>query len=135
MKQVAQKGYIALISAILISVSLLTMVIAVSFEGYFSRFNVLESEQKEISDYLAESCFNRAVIELSQDEEYDETPIVEVGEEECTIIDIEDGTFPSNRLISVQGVNGEAYTNLEIEIDLDSLPEVDVISWVEVGSF
>jgi hypothetical protein len=130
-----QKGYIALISAILISVSLLTMVIAVSFEGYFSRFNVLESEQKEISDYLAESCFNRAVIELTQDEDYDETPTVDVGDEECTIVAIDDGTFPSNRLISVQGINGEAYTNLEIEIDLDSLPEVDVVSWVEVDSF
>lgn len=136
-KVTAQKGYVALISAILISVSLLTLVVAVSFEGYFSRYSVLESEQKEMSDYLAESCFNRAVLELAQDEDFDESPAVEItiGESSCTIVDITNGTFPSNRVIQVQGVNGNAYTNYEIEIDLDSLPDTDIIAWTEVASF
>jgi hypothetical protein len=127
-----ERGYIALISAILISVSLLTMVVAVSFEGYFSRFNILESEQKEMSDYLAESCFNTATLKLAQDDDFDEAKTITVGSSTCSIVDIEPGTFASNRRISVQGVSGNAYTNLEIEI---SLPSTDIVSWTEVGSF
>ena len=55
-KQPTNDGFIALITAILLSAALLILVVAVSLEGYFSRFTVLESEQKEISIYAAETC-------------------------------------------------------------------------------
>lgn len=130
------RGYIALITAILISVSLLTLVIAVSLEGYFSRFSVLESELKEVSAYLAESCFNTAVLELAQDEDYNEARTVKVSDQECSIVSItSSGSFSERRIIEVQGVYKESYTNLEIEIEMDSLPEVDIFAWEEVGSF
>jgi hypothetical protein len=131
------KGYIALISAILISVSLLTLVAAVSLEGYFSRFSILESEQKEMSAYLAESCFNTAVLKISQNAQYvGGLPLIKVGDAQCKIVSVSQGTvFASNRLIRTQGVVGDAYTNLQIEIDPSKLPQVDIVSWVEVGSF
>lgn len=131
-----QDGYIALITVILISVSLLTMVVAVSFEGFFSRFSVLESEQKETSAYLAESCFNTAVLMLAQDDDYSGNESIDVGTESCDIKNITtSGSFAERRTIQTQGIKGDAYTNLEITIDLDSLPSTDVVSWVEMPSF
>jgi len=131
-----QGGYIALISAILISVSLLTLVIAVSFEGFYSRFSVLESEQKEMSSYLAESCVNTAIIKISQDPNYTGIESVPVGKFECGIVSVGNGKlFSTNRLIQAQGINGAAFTNLEVEIDPDDLPSIEFVSWTEVGSF
>jgi hypothetical protein len=130
-------GYIALISAILISVSLLTMVIAVSFEGYFSRFNVLESEQKEMSAYLAESCFNTAVLKLSQDVDYTGNQYIHVGSEGCRIRSINNtgAQFSSNLVVRSQASSSGAYTNLQVEIDPDDLPSVTIVNWKEIGSF
>ncbi len=130
-----QEGYIALISALLISVSLLTLVIAVSSEGFYSRFNVLESEQKEISTYLAEACVQTAILEIAQDSNYNDDPeIIPVGESsenlECEIVSVDTGTFPSTRLIRTQGINGDAYTNLEVEIGAS--PTHEIISWIEL---
>lgn len=127
-----QGGYIALISAILISVSLLTLVIAVSSEGFYSRFNVLESEQKEISTYLAESCLQTAILEIAQDSNYNDDPIIiPVGDDlECEIVSVDAGTFPSTRLVRTQGIIGDAYTNLEVEIGAS--PTYEIVSWIEL---
>lgn len=134
--QYYKNGYIALISVILISVSLLILVVAVSFEGFFSRFTVLESEQKEMSAYLAESCVNTAVLKITQDVEYDGDETIAVGDSSCEIVAVTDGSpFATDRLIQAQGIYKDAYTNLEVQIDPDDLPVVTYVSWTEVGSF
>jgi len=127
-------GYIALISAILISVSLLVMVVAVSFEGFYSRFSVLESEQKEISAYLAESCVNTAILKISQNEDYTGGETILIGGHNCKIVNVDkSGSFNEKRIIQTQGSMGAAFTNLQVQIDYDELPTVDIESWVELA--
>lgn len=128
-------GYIALITAILISVSLLIMVAVVSFEGFFSRFTVLESQQKEESAYLAEACVNTAIIKIAQDDSYTGGEYLTVGDRGCEIVSVDPGTFPSERLIETQGTTSDAVTNLVVEIDTDDLPSIVIHEWTEVGSF
>lgn len=131
-----ESGYIALITGILISVSLLILVSVVSFQGFFSRFTVFESEQKEVSDYLAEACVQTAILEIAQDLSYTGNQTVPVVDDHtCQIISVSPGTFPSLRRIRVQSQVGDAYTNLEVEINTASLPTIDIESWKEVSHF
>lgn len=132
----SQSGYIALISAILISVSLLTLVIAVSFEGFYSRFSVLESEQKEISAYLAESCVNTAILKIAQDKNYSGNEDIRVGKLGCRIFSVyefdNNNPFPPDYIIEAQGTSSDAYTNLEVQIEPS---DSSIVSWTEVPSF
>lgn len=132
------KGYIALITVILISASLLTTVVAVSFQGFFSRIHILESEQKEQSAYLAESCINTAILKIAQDVDYlqNTSETITVGDKTCEIVSVTNGlVFVSNRLIKAQGHFKEAFTNLAVEINPASLPSVAIVSWNEVARF
>jgi hypothetical protein len=124
-------GYIAFISVIIISISLLTTVIAVSMSGFFSRFNILESEQKAVSFYLAKSCINTAFINFTQDTNYTAgLTNIKVGEHYCEIISVTTGSAPSSRLITVQGKFNSAYTNLEVEIG--PAPNYQILKWREL---
>jgi len=65
-----QTGYIALISAIIISIMLVGITFGVSQAGYFSRFGSLDAEYKKISKGLAESCINIALLKIAEDPNY-----------------------------------------------------------------
>lgn len=130
-------GYVALISVLFISISLLILTMAISFEGYHSRYSIFESQQKEQSLYLAEACINTAILELSQDLTYDvDNLTVPVGNErECRIVSIAQGLFPTRREIEAQGISGEAVTNIFVEANFANLPDVTIILWQEVANF
>jgi len=128
-------GFIALISAIIITVVLLTLVVSVSFTGFFGRFDILGSETKEISQGLAEACIETAIIKHAQDNTYagNNDPIP-VGENECTIVSITpvgsgniliraQGKFPKDGLLP-------AFTNLEVELNPSN--DYSVVFWTEV---
>ena len=81
-------GYVALISAIIVSFILIALTVSVSTSSYFTRFNVANSEYKRISLGLAESCANVALLKVGQDFSY--TPAVggdtiAIGAESCII--------------------------------------------------
>jgi hypothetical protein len=59
-------GYIALISAIIISMILTGASFAASRSVFYSRFSSLNAEYKKISMGMAESCANLALLELAQ---------------------------------------------------------------------
>ena len=61
-----QNGYIAVMSAVIISVLLLSIVAALSFSTYFTRFNIFDSFTKERSRSLAESCADYALLKLRE---------------------------------------------------------------------
>lgn len=64
------RGFIALISAIIISVILLGLAVAVGSSTFFARFNALNREYKRISLGLAESCVHAALSRISLDYGY-----------------------------------------------------------------
>lgn len=64
------RGFIALISAIIISVILLGLAVAVGSSTFFARFNALNREYKRISLGLAESCVHAALAKISLDYDY-----------------------------------------------------------------
>lgn len=122
-------GYIALISTIIISVLLLTITTALSFSGFFVRFNVLGSEYKEKSNGLAEACGDAALLKLAIDPDpaHAANQTVQVGSDSCKILDVVQAG--GKYTIYTQGNFQRSYTNLEILVnDID----LSIISWEEI---
>jgi len=117
-----QRGFIALMSAIVISVLLLAITLSLGFSGFFTRFNILDSESKERSSALAEACGDTAILNLAQG--LTTLGSVVVGAGSCNII-----SFTPN--IKTQACVNKAVTNLEITVD----SSFNILSWQEVPNF
>ena len=84
----SQEGFIALISAIVISFLLITITVALNFVGFYGRFNILDSEYKETSVGLAEACADSAMLQLVQGIMPLPGTIVTVGSNQCTLVSV-----------------------------------------------
>jgi hypothetical protein len=115
-----QDGFIALTSAILISVILLAITLTISLSGYFARFNVFDSESKERTVALAEACGDSAILEVSGGI-YSTNKIVNVGpatDDKCTIVSAQaDQPATGQFMIKTQSVVNKVYTNMVIVLD------------------
>ncbi len=119
-----QRGFIALISAVIISAILLTLATGASSSAFFSRFSALNSEYKRVSLGLAESCVNSALLQIAQN--YNTTALnapVSVGANTCTIKSIgyvqcpQPGcTSPNKRIFTIkaQAQYKGAFSNIQI---------------------
>ncbi|OGI94361.1 hypothetical protein A3A03_03420 [Candidatus Nomurabacteria bacterium RIFCSPLOWO2_01_FULL_40_18] len=111
------KGFMALISVVIISAILLLVAISLSNTSFYGRSNILDSELKEKSSALAEACVDVAILKLTDNSSY--SPIdefVNVGSEKCTIDSISVG---NPKIIKVMADYQHYITKLEIEIDSD----------------
>lgn len=127
-----QQGFIALISAIIISLLLVTISVTVATTGFLSRFNVLASENKERSLGLAEACLEKAVLRLAQNPSDTTTGSVSVGTESCNVYSVSLNTPSVNQVtIQAKGNVNNAITNLKLIIDSVTFSQ---ISWEELLS-
>ena len=122
-----QSGYIALISAIVISVVLMAVTFALSFSGYFARFNILDSEYKERSVALAEACADTALLRLALNPGYAGNETLTLGADSCFIrgITLAGGQFTIYTKAIFQKIN----TNLKI---FAASSDLSIISWEEI---
>lgn len=82
-------GFIALISSVIISVVLLLTITTLSFNGYYNRFNVFESEMKERSQALAKACINIALLRIVSGEKYTGNTAISISDtESCRVGEI-----------------------------------------------
>jgi hypothetical protein len=61
----SERGFVALVSALVISAILITLTFSVSSSSFYARFDALGGENKRISLGLAESCINVALLALA----------------------------------------------------------------------
>lgn len=133
-----QSGFIAIMSAIVISTILIAVTFALSTTAIFARFNVLNSEYKNISSNIADGCIDIALLELINNPSYNPTnEIKSFGTNTCTIVSITPLFSP--RTIKVQAIypfsgNVKSYTNLEVTITQNS-NSIFVNNWQEVPYF
>ena len=124
------KGFVALVSAIVISILLLAITLALTFSGFFARFNVLDSESKERSLALAESCADTAILNLAEDVAYNPVnQIVNVGSDTCKIISKQ--VSGSSVTFKTQAVFNHAFTDLKIVLDSNTFT---INSWDECAT-
>ncbi len=114
------RGFVVLMSVIIISAILLLYVFGLGASGFFARFDALDSEHKRISLSLAESCVNAALLKIAQDSAYAPAAggdTVLVGGRTCKICP---GTnSPSGQAtepIVTRAVHNGAFTNLRVTV-------------------
>jgi hypothetical protein len=61
----SERGFIALMSVIIISAILLVLMIGVSTASFWARFDSLGNEERQIARGLAQSCINVALLALA----------------------------------------------------------------------
>jgi len=127
MTKAGQDGFMALVSAVIISALLVVIVLGVGFAQIFSRLNVFDSESKERSSALAEACADQALLNFAQGSTY--TGAVTVGTDSCNISSVQNDTPSSGQItIKTQGLINKSYTDLKVVADNSTL---DIASWDE----
>jgi hypothetical protein len=125
-------GYIAITSAIIISLLLMVIVFALSFSSFFGRYNIFDSQTKEISQALAEACAEKALLNLSQNSSYPGNETITVkSPDTCDILTIE--TSGSQKTIKTRATFQKTATN--IKIIASTTPNLSIVSWEEVPNF
>ncbi len=121
-------GFIALVSAVIISVVLLLIATNLSITSFYSRSNILDSELKEKSLALAEACADTAILKLANNPTYTSSTneSVNVNGDNCIIQSVA-GANP--KIISIRTDYRNYITKLEISIDPATM---SVIYWKEI---
>ncbi|MEY4602303.1 MAG: hypothetical protein RL292_244, partial [Candidatus Parcubacteria bacterium] len=86
-----QRGFIALISSIILSIILLGLTLRVSSSNFSARANALQGEFKSISVAVARSCSQSALLRLSQEYWYvpkESGDVININEEKCIITEV-----------------------------------------------
>lgn len=118
-KRENKKGFIALMSAIIISVILLLIITGSSFGGFYSRFNILESEFKERSSALAEACVDVAILNIVNNPSYtgDATTTVN-AKDNCYVGTVT--TSGGQKIFETRGIYSNSHTNLKVTVNSTS---------------
>lgn len=125
-----ESGFILLMSSIVISAILVAVVFSLSFSGFFTRFNLLDSYNKEASLNLAQSCGDIAVLKRIQDGAYAGNETLTVGSDSCQVLTFE--TSGSEIIIKTTATVHNAVSNIQINLNSSTLA---VNRWREVGTF
>lgn len=111
-----ERGYIALISTIVISVLLITITVVIGMNNMFVRFNILDSESKEISRALAEACVDQAMLDAFHGDYYSTLTNFSIPGTSYTCK--RKSYFSGNDIIiESQGEFNDSFTNLKVTVD------------------
>lgn len=122
-------GFVALMSAVIISAVLLMIITLLSYSGFNSRYNALDAEFKEKSSALAEACVDQTFLELANDPNYQGNATTTIGVDQCYVGTISTGSFP--KTFETRAIYGGSHTNLRITVS--AVPAV--VSWQEIPVF
>lgn len=127
-------GYVALISAVIISILLIVVGLTLNISVFFARFNALNSEYKKQSLNLAEACIDVARLKLAENLSYsgnNEEITIDAGK--CFIVSV---SQPAPHTIKTKGIfpnalSQKSYSNIQAVVDYD----LNIVSWQEVAKF
>jgi len=119
-----QEGYIALVSAIIISILLISITITIGMNNFFARFNVLDSESKERSSALAEACVDAVILNLANNSNYNpNNECVSVGDScpsgtnICAIVSVKkDHPSIGETTIKTKAIFNKSHSNFKVVI-------------------
>ena len=124
------RGFIALISILVISAVLLVLLFTLETASFFTRFEALEAENKRESLSLAEACVNVARLQFARRDYTQKSVQVDVSDtaKVCKICEI-----TASGSIKTRAVYKGTYTNLVIVIDPNSPQSLRL--WNEVPTY
>jgi hypothetical protein len=125
-----EKGFIAITTTMILSVILLVVATSLSFSGFFTRYNILDSELKKVSVALAEGCVDQGLLELAVQPN---SPITNkeiiIGNNPCII---ENASISGSEIdIKSCAVYKKYITKLEVKARVES-GKYPIESWIEI---
>ena len=121
-----QNGFIALMSVIIICAILLLIAGALSFAGFYSRYNILDSELKDRSSALAEACVDQTLLKIAVDPSYSGNATSTVGTGQCYTYPI---TISNPEVFDTVSIYNNYYTHIQVSINK---PDLTINSWQEL---
>lgn len=113
------KGFIALMSAIIISAVLMLTVVAGALSSIYARSNVLDAELKSRSRAVADACLEQALLLVTNDPDYGaitpQTQFQVFNDLDACKLTVRDPA--PTKTILVQGSSTRAVTNLSATYD------------------
>lgn len=129
MKNNKNRGYIALMTSIFISIILLTITVKQNSLGWDTSFNILMSESKQQSESLAHICTDTAIASILNNSFEENTTQYKNGK--CTNFPILDNNPTIGFMkIKTTAVVNNSYTNIEVIVDKNL--KMKIISYKEV---
>jgi type II secretory pathway component PulK len=124
-----QKGFIALISVVIISFVLLLVATTLSTKGFYARFNILDSESKERSNALADACIETARLKLANDTSYtaDNVKIIVTTNQKCEY----DANTGGSKIIIAHGCVNNAHTYYSATVNTTD-PSIPITAFREL---
>jgi hypothetical protein len=130
-----ERGYAALLCAIVLSAILLGLTAGAASSGYFARFDILSAHAKAQAQALAQTCVDLAIAGLSQNPSpaYFKPQRISLAAGDCAINITGTGT---SRVITASADYLQTFTELEVTVSLDSSAEgsarITINSWREL---
>lgn len=125
-----EEGFVALMSAIVLSAVLIAVTVALNQAGFFARSALLDSEYKERSAALAEACANVALLKLAADPAYAGGETLVLQSDSCRIRPTRiNSPIAGENTIETSAVFQEASTTLRIAARSS---DFSIVSWDEV---
>ncbi len=124
-----QNGFVALVSAIVISALLIIIAASLGYTNFFTRFNILDGENKETSLGLAEACAEIARVEIANSSGFSVPSggkTYTFGGNTCKILSVS-GSYT----VQSQGVYQNSYSTIEAIYNRTG-SDVTVTGWKEV---
>jgi len=121
------RGFVALMSVIIISAILLIYVYLLSASSLLERFDALDGENKRESLALAEACVNAGILKMAQSDYSAQTVTVDASDPKkvCEVCSLD----PSGSVLTRARYNS-SYTNLVVTVDT-SQGTYPVTAWQE----
>lgn len=126
------RGFIVLVSAIVIAFVLLITVVAMAQKGIAGRYLLLTLENKSVSEAAAEGCIEIARVKIANNPSYTVLPsapiTVPVGSGSCTILSV--ALSGGSSIITATASSTGATTNLVATV---TSATSDIVMWNEVA--
>lgn len=126
-----ERGFVALISILILSTVLLATTLSLAQFGLANRYFILDLEQKSESEKLASSCVHIARIMVYNNPASSVGNVISepIGTDRCSIVRITQNGSQST--VQTKGVKGNAITNLQVVINNTN---GNFVSWNEIDS-
>ena len=118
------QGYIAITTAIILSIVIMVVAISLGSSSLFTRFAFVDFNNKQASYFVARSCLDYALLQLSQNSAYVGNETVNIGSYQCSIQAVE--TSGSNKIIKARSQISGATTNLKLTVVASTLSTVSL---------
>lgn len=117
-------GYIAIMSSIVLSLVLMVVAISLGSSSLFTRLNVADFGNKQLSYFIARSCLNEALLKLADSSSYTGNETLMISSRACTLSAIT--TSAPNKIIQAKAIINGATTNLKLTVNSTSLSTVSL---------